>query len=308
MRNEALVPVILGHNAFFGVDHLSAERGSERAAHFADSTKILDVIHLARTHGVGGMMMSTHERAYDIADAIRADKTLREGLRIYPLLPYAQKYVTRANEVGMVNVVLEMLSGTSLSGKLNLLWAGSKATLGKDLNAALSALMRIELKAFKNLDVGAVFLHDLFTDLALAFELPEIFEFYCKEVPKICGGVGAFASKNLPTFLHKFAEWGLESPLVMAHFNKTGFQMNPGRAECEQAASEHEASILAMGPLAAGYLKPKDAFSYLATVKNIEGVVVGMSRPRHIEETMVAIREHLFSQAPAPRVVQAEST
>jgi hypothetical protein len=294
MSSSVLAPIILGHNAFFGVDHLSAERGAERAAYFSDANRVLAIIEAALQLGAGGMMMSTHERAAPIAGLIAGEPRLRKGLRIYPLLPYAQKYVTRANEVGMVNVVLEMLSGTSIAGKLSLLWQGSKAAITKDINSVLSALMRIELKEFRNVDVGAVFLHDAFTDLALALELRDVFDFYLAEVPRICGAPGAFATKNLPTFLERTAAWGLPKQVVMTHFNKSGYHMNPDRAACEAAAQSHEVSILAMGSLASGFLKPDEAYAYLAGWKNIDGVVVGVSRPEHIAETFAAIKKHMF--------------
>jgi hypothetical protein len=294
MRSSPLSPITLGHNAFFGVDHLSAERGSERATHFADPRRVLEIVKAACEHGAQGMMMSTHERASAICEQIAADAQLRNALRIHPLLPYAQKYVTRANEVGMVNVVLEMLSGTSIKSKINLIWQGSKAAITRDVNGILSALMRIELKHFRDLDVGAVFLHDGFTDLALAFGMRDIFEFYVAEVPKICAGSGAFATKNLPLLLQRFKEWELPKPIVMTHFNKTGFHMNPDRKACEAAASAHDVSILAMGSLASGYLRPDEAYSYLAGIPHIDGVVVGVSRAPHIEETFNAIRRHLF--------------
>jgi hypothetical protein len=120
----------------------------------------------------------------------------------------------------MVNVVLEMLSGTSTMDKLNLLWQGSKAAVTNDVNAVLSAIMRIELKDFRALNTPAVFLHDGFTDLALALGLREVFEFYISEIPKICNAAGAFTTKNLPTFLARVKEWGLPRPIVMTHFNK----------------------------------------------------------------------------------------
>lgn len=294
MSSSVLTPITLGHNAFFGVDHLSAERGAERAAYFSDPKRVLAVIEAAQRHGAGGMMMSTHERAAAITGLIAGEQRLRDGLRIYPLLPYAQKYVTRANEVGMVNVVLEMLSGTSIAGKLSLLWQGSKAAITKDINAVLSALMRIELKEFRDVDVGAVFLHDAFTDLALALELRDVFDFYLAEVPRICGAPGAFATKNLPTFLKKTAAWGFPKQVVMTHFNKSGYHMNPDRTACEMAAQLNAVSILAMGSLASGFLKPDEAYAYLAGVPNIEGVVVGVSRPDHIAETFSAIKRHMF--------------
>jgi hypothetical protein len=295
MQTTVLAPITLGHNAFFGVDHLSGERGSERAAYFADPRRVLDIVEAAHAHGAEGMMMSTHERAPAICRLIAASPNLRQGLRIYPLLPYAQKYVTRANEVGMAGVVMETLSGTSMMGKLNLLWQGSKAVVTSDVNAVLAALMQIELKAFREVNVGAVFLHDGFTDLALAFGMRDVFEFYLAEVPKVCGAAGAFATKNLPTLLERFRGWGLPKPIVMTHFNKAGFHMNPDRASCEAAAAAHEVGILAMGSLASGHLRPDEAYAYLAGVRNIEGVVVGVSRVSHVEETFAAIRRHLFA-------------
>jgi hypothetical protein len=73
--------------------------------------------------------------------------------------------------------------------------------------------------------------------------------------------------------------------------------MNPDRTSCEQAAAAHEVSILAMGSLASGFLKPDEAFAYLASIRNIDGVVVGVSRASHIAETFDAIRRHKVAGA-----------
>jgi len=288
-----VAPIVLGHNAFFGVDHLSAQRGGEREAYFSDPSRVLEIVEAAHAAGAGGMMMSTHERAVPICDLIARSGRLRDGLRIYPLLPYAQKYVTRSNEVGMINVVLEMLSGTSLMGKLSLLWQGSKAALTKDVNAVISAVMQLELKPFRQLDTHAVFLHDTLTDLALALGLRDVFEFYLTEIPRIADAEAAFATKNLPHFLAAFSEWGFPRPLVMTHFNRAGYHMNPDRAQCEQAVAAHPVSVLAMGSLASGYLAPDEAYAYLGGIRNIDGVVVGVSRRSHIDETFAAIKKHM---------------
>jgi hypothetical protein len=293
MSSTPLTGIVLGHNAFFGVDHLSAARGAERAAAFSDPKRVMETVAVARANGAGGMMMSTHERAGPIAELIAADKAMAQDFRIYPLLPYLQKYVTRSNEVGMINVVLEMAQGTSFSGMLNLFTSGVRAIVSKDVNALLSAVMQVELKPFTKLNVPAVFLHDALTDLALAFGMRRVFEFYIAEMQKNYGAVGAFATKNLPTLLERFAEWGLPRPVVMTHFNKTGFHMNPDRESCEKAAAAHDVSILAMGSLASGFLTPAAAYSYLGGVKNIDGVVVGASSPAHICETFAAIKSNM---------------
>lgn len=293
MENVLIDRIVLGHNAFFGVDHLSAARGAERAAYFADPARILDVIHAAKTAGCSGMMMSTHERSIAVAELIAADRDLAQGLRIYPLLPYAQKYVTRANEVGLINLVLESLSGSGLMGGLAMMFQGAKGVLARDVNAILGALIRLELKHLEKLKLQAVFLHDVLTDLALGLELPEVFDFYTQEIKRLYGCHGAFATKNLPVLLAKFKTWGLNPPVVMTHVNKAGYFMNPDRAACEAAAAANEVSILAMGTLASGYLKPAEAYAYLATVPKVEAVVVGTSSPGHIAETFAAVRGNM---------------
>jgi hypothetical protein len=292
MASPALVPLVMGHNAFFGVDHLSAARGAARAAHFADPARILEVVREGVAQGATGLMMSTHDRAAGLCDMLRVDALLAGTLRLYPLLPYAQKYITRANEVGMVNVVLEALKGTSFADKLSLFWEGGKGVLARDVNGMLASLIRLELKPFKGLAMPAVFLHDAFTDLALGLGLKDIFSFYLDEIERSHRAQGAFATKNLPMLLARFAEWGLPAPVVMTHVNKAGYHMNPSRAACEAALRKHEVSVMAMGTLASGHLRPDEAYAYLANVPKIESVVVGVSSPAHIAETFAALRNH----------------
>jgi len=290
---QPLVPIVMGHNAFFGVDHLSASRGAAKAASFADPERILEIIREGRVLGAAGMMMSTHERAASLAALIRSDPDLAQGLAIYPLLPYAQKYITKANEMGMVNVVLDSLKGTSLAGKMSFFLQGSRGVLGRDVNSVLSALVRLELAPFRDLDVRAVFLHDAFTDLALGLGLRDIFDFYMAEIDRSHGAVGAFATKNLPMLLERFDAWDLPTPTVMTHVNAAGFHMNPSRASCEEALAARSAHVMAMGTLASGFLAPDEAYRYLGSVPGIESVVVGVSSRGHAEQTFASIRRHM---------------
>ncbi|MBX6320715.1 MAG: hypothetical protein IRY94_02700 [Rhodospirillaceae bacterium] len=299
MTAAPLVPLVMGHNAFFGIDHLSAARGAATAAAFSDPARIVGIVSAGFDAGARGLMLSTHERAAPVCDLIRRDARLADGLRLYPLLPYAQKYVMRANEVGLVNAVLDALKGTRVSDKLALVWRGGKGLLTRDVNAALSALIRLELTPFRGLKVPAVFLHDAFTDLALALGLEDVFRFYLEEIARSHGAQGAFATKNLPALLERFAAWGLPPPVVMAHVNKAGYQMNPSREACERALAAHPVSLMAMGTLASGHLRPDEAYAYLATVPSIASIVVGVSSPRHIEETFAAIRRHGLAPAAA---------
>lgn len=292
MALAQLDPVVLGHNPFFGIDHLSQAKAAERDLKFQTAQPILEMVHLAMDHGARGMMMSTHPRATLVANALREDKAVLDQLNIYPLLPYITKYVRQSNEKGLVNVVLDQVRGASLGQTLGMLTRGGLGVIRKDMQQIISALIEIELMPLRDLRLRAVFLHDALTDLGLGLGLRGVFEFYCEEIARKHESEPAFATKNLPLLLAKFKEWGFPRPLVLTHFNKAGFNMNPSRSECETYAREGDVQIMAMGTLASGHLRPDEAYAYLYQFERIESVVVGVSRPDHAVETFAAIQQH----------------
>ncbi len=299
MALSDLDPVVLGHNPFFGIDHLSQAKAAERDARFQAVDGILDMIRFARDHGVRGMMMSTHPRATLVADALRKDPALLDSINIYPLLPYIAKYVRQANEKGLVNVVLDQVKAGGLGEKISMFARGGMAMLRKDRLQILGTLIQMELMPFKGLRVKAVFLHDALTDMGLALNLRGIFEFYHEEISKRFEAAPAFATKNLPLLVQKFSEWGLPKPLVLTHFNKVGFSMNPSRQACERTLAEADVQVMSMGTLASGYLKPDEAYEYLYGLPRMDSVVVGVSTKAHAESTFAAIDKHRNKQ-PGP--------
>lgn len=293
MENRFFEKVVIGHNSFFGVDHIDSKKGQQRAAHFSNVENIIDVINWGVDCGARGLMMSTHERATHVTEMLKKDPNLIDSLKVYPLLPYVQKYVTAANEKGLINVVLDAVSGTSVGETFNLIWQGAKGVLRKDIYALISNLMKIELKPFQGLNVPCIFLHDAFTDLALALDFKNIIDFYHDECSKNFGARAAFATKNYPLFVKKFQEWGYTSPLVMPHVNKIGFSVNPSKEGFEEALALGDSHIMAMSTLASGYLKPDEAFSYIGGLGKIESIVVGMSSKTHVHETISTALKYL---------------
>jgi len=291
MSKAGLDPIILGHNQFFGVNHLSAQRGNEQAERFSDPRLVGDLLSDAVSLGAGGFMLSTHQRAATLCDLLRENSYLAEHLSIYPLLPYIQKYVTRANEIGMVNVVFENLHNQGLKDKLSTIWSGGKGVLAKDFRAVLRTLMRFELTIFKSLKTPAIFLHDALTDLALALHLRDVLEFYIDEVNDQYHAIPAFATKNAPTLLSRFSEWRLPPPIIMTHVNQIGFGMNPSRDAVVSSLKEYQTDVVAMGTLASGYLHPTTAYNFVAKVPNVRSVVVGGSSRQHLEETFDQIKQ-----------------
>jgi hypothetical protein len=281
--------IVLGHNAFFGVDHLSTRRGAERAAYFSDIEHVMSVVNEAVSHGAGGLMLSTHPRATAITDRLRRERDLSQQLQVFPLLPYAQKYVTRANELGMVRVVTSTLSEASVRDKAGLGIDFLRTVLHRDPLDMVRALMRLELRTFRRLDVPVVFLHDALADLLLALDQPMVFGVFEQTLRKRFGTRAGVATKNLPYLVHRFEQWGLRLPVILTHVNKAGFHVNPGIDDCEAVLQRTDLEVMAMGTLASGYLTPDEAFAYVRTLPAVKSLVVGASSREHIAETFRAI-------------------
>jgi len=289
-ENAMIEPIILGHNQFMGTNHLSAEKGSATERYFSDLSNIKSVFDVSMENGVNGYMLSTHERAVDILNMVSSDKKLADNLTAYALLPYITKYVKGANEKGMINVVRDSLASANTADKFKILFQGGIGALKKDLFSILKSLINIELLPFSKVNVGAVFLHDLLTDLALAYDIKEIFEFYYEYIESKYNVRPAFATKNLPFLLDKFAEYGISEPTIMASANKCGFQVNPSLEQFENGLNGHNLNFIAMSTLAGGALKPPEAYEYLSKFPNLRSVVVGVSTPEHAEETFSEIK------------------
>ncbi len=287
-----LEKIILGHNPLFGVDHLSQENGNQKELKFEDKNLISDILGYSNELGVNAMMMSTHPRAEMIAEVIRNNTDLK-NMKIYPLLPYIAKYVRQANEKGLANLLIDTLSKANFSQKVSILISGAKGILGKDIDKIIHLLVDIEFLIFKNLNIGAIFLHDSLTDLALGLEAEsvlEIFKNYVEDKYKVPAG---FITKNIDNFREKVESRGWKDYLVMASINKTGFYVNPNIETAIKAIERPGINFIGMSTLSGGALKPEEAYKFLGSIKNLHSVVVGMSKKEHIKETVEKINKYI---------------
>lgn len=295
-ENRPIDPILLGHNQFFGVNHLEAGAGNQKAIYFSDTARILEVIRGARELGVSAMMMSTHERALRVAEEFRKDGTLQKEMGLYLLIPYVAKYIKQANEKGLINVVTDSLGSASMTEKLATLWSGGIGALTGDASKILTTLIDFEVGTFRDLNLRSIVLHDVLADLALGLDMPEVFATFDRHVRERYGAIPGYGTKNLPRMVAMLKRAGIDNPFIMAAINKKGFWVNPSLAEVEHCLRTEKLRLLAMSSLAAGYLRPDEAYEYLYSLPNVESVVVGVSNMRHGEETFGAIRRHLGSR------------
>jgi hypothetical protein len=285
--------MILGHNQFFGVNHLDAQAGSKKEAQFTQVANIMDIINFSFDRGVKALMMSTHERASLVAEEILKSTRLKNDLGIYLLVPYIAKYIKQANEKGIVNIIKDSLKDTSFNDKIGMFLRGGMGLLTKDLKKMITLLIDFEVAQFQKLNLRAIFLHDALTDLALGWDLAEVLELFSDHVQQRYNTTAAFCTKNLPKLMKLLSRTNIKNPLVMASVNKIGYQVNPCLREFEECLRANDLQLLAMSTLAAGFLKPKEAYDYLYSLPKVDSVVVGVSTKAHAEETFAIIREKL---------------
>jgi len=288
--------IILGHNQFFGVNHLVAQAGNQREAYFSDTSRIMDIIQFCYDQGVHGLMMSTHERAVFVTEEILKKQNELQDLGVYLLVPYVAKYIKQANEKGLVNIVKDSLGGTTFGEKVSMFMRGGMGLITKDVRRMITAMMDFEIAQFRDLNLRAIFLHDVMTDLVLGWQMADVLQLYHDHIRDKYNTTPAFCTKNLPKLMKLLEQTDIKNPLIMASINKVGYQVSPSREAFEACLSEYDLQLLAMSTLAAGYLKPKEAYEYLYSLPKIDSVVVGLSKKDHAVETFEEIRTQIANR------------
>ncbi|PCJ57065.1 MAG: hypothetical protein COA79_17190 [Planctomycetota bacterium] len=285
--------IIIGHNQFFGVDHMSSERGAKRAQYFSKIKNIIDLLHFAIDKGATGLMLSTHPRAKEIAKAILADPALKDNLNIYILLPYVAKYIRMANEKGMINMITDALKEATLKDKIGIALKGGVGFFKKDQISILKSLIDLEMVPFRGLKIKTVFLHNNLTDLNLGLGFTSVLHFFNEYIPQKFSCKGGFCTLNFDQLVKSLSNIDITHPVIMAPFNGAGYQMNPNPKVCEETMLAYPTHTIAMSILAAGLIKPAEAIGYLKKIPQIKSYVVGASSHDHIVETYTLILDEL---------------
>jgi hypothetical protein len=282
--------IILGDNPFYGINHRSQAYALERAQRFENIDNILQVFRLAKRHGAGGVMLSSHANAEEIIQKMLKDPELKD-FHVYPHIPYLMKYVSEVTKQGMMGTAAKMLG----QGSLGELLSGGIGVLKKDYYQMVKSFIDLELSKYRGARIKAVFLHNGLTDLALGLRLYDFFPFFNEYIRDKYQAIGGFGTLNLSKMAQALKSAGVSNGLVMAPYNATGFFMNPSKEASEKAVKDSDITLLAMNVLASGAIKPHAAFEYLAKSRRIRHVVLGVSSEEHIRESFALAKEFLPS-------------
>lgn len=286
--------VILGDNQFFGINHMSEDKAQAQAERFQKLDAIIDVIDIAYDAGIRGFMFNTHDRVADICDYFRSHPTRYADLRIYPSMPYAHKYANAVNENGLIGALNQfVLSGGSAGDAASTMLRGGLTVVKRDLMDVMRILIDLEMKMFHDLNVQAVFLQNIVTDLLLGFKQGDVFSAFNAHVRNRYGVDAAFNTMNMPALVRLLETTDVDNPLICSSVNQIGYLMSPDVASYEETLARARFRPMAMSILASGAVPVKDAVKYVVDA-GVESIVFGASSRNHIVDSKTII-ENAFA-------------
>ena len=262
--------LLVGDNPFHGISHLSQEKARARSLEQNQENieQAANLVKLSIENGADGFMFSVDETALSI---IKNLSKTSQNISLYAIAPYAYEYVRKATQTGGVSGLAKNLAKEMIfSSNVKVIALNLGGLLRFNPSSLLKTYVSYEfsrIKSFLNdhITLKSFMLHEIVTDMALALHMEQLCKSYIKFVKKYHIRPG-FETRNFPYLVEKFSQWNIDlSELTLtSSFNKVGFQMCPSQSECEEALERaHEAEVIAMSILAAGYLKPIDAYRLL---------------------------------------------
>jgi len=290
---EKIDNIIFGDNQFFGINHMSQEKAQQLSEKFFDTNNIYRVYDIAFDCGIKAVMLNSNDRAKEICNHFRDNKSRYGTINWYPSIPYPHKYANLVAEKGIMPAINEVLfKDNSTVGVIGMMAKGSMAVLGKDAIKLMQMLIDVEMNIFKGLNVRAVFLQNIVTDLILGFGTRELFFEYCEYIRKKYNAIPGLITQNMPYLLNKLKEWDIKKVVICSSYNKIGYLMSPDVASYSEAALANnieDYQLMAMSTLASGAIPAKEAYEFINQQK-IQSVVFGASSKQHIEETLQFIK------------------
>lgn len=290
---EKIDNIIFGDNQFFGINHMSQEKAQQLSEKFFDTNNIYRVYDIAFDSGIKAVMLNSNDRAMEICNFFRENKSRYGSVNWYPSIPYPHKYANLVAEKGILPAINDVLfKDNSAMGVLGMMAKGGRAVLGKDAIKLMQMLIDVEMKIFKGLNIKAIFLQNIITDLILGFEIRDVFYEYCEYIKTKHNAIPGLITQNMPYLLKKLEEWDIKGVVICSSYNKIGYLMSPDVESYSKAAAVNNSKdyqLMAMSTLASGAIPAKEAFEFINN-QNIQSVVFGASSKNHIVETIELIK------------------
>ena len=277
--------ILLGDNAFYGIDHLSHERARNRMNTVQRLDNVVELIKYSYELGATGMVVATRPNLREWVEHLRKSSDIVDKLDFHPVLPYARGLQMKLSQLGIINTMKDILKGAGLRTEIKILAKGGFGFMKKDVIELFKVFIDTEMIKLNMIKPKIIFLHPVLVDLALALEMKNIFESFQIHLQKKYKIDTGLCTKNFPKLVNKLEEWNMNFSSIMTSFNTADFLMNPSKKACEDTLNNYKGNVLAMNIFAGGYSGIHESANYILSLPKIRNIVVGVSSKEHAKET-----------------------
>ena len=287
---------MLGDNPFIGISHLTQEKAEEEAKEASLQNKA-KVFEAAVEGGATGFTFTTCEKNLELLTYLRNNNDdLLNKMNYYILVPYAHSYVRRSNIGGTPALLKSTLKEVLSRRPLGLLEALMSLKPERFIELFIEAELTPYLKVLPEDRVKAVLLHEVLTELAIAFDLIDLLRSLNSYVEERIGVSFGLETRNFGILHRYMSETGYCPKHLMTPINLVGYQMAPDKEAVEKAVEDlgQKSRIIAINVLASGALNLDKAIEYIAKYKDkVYACTSASTKPHRIRENFQKL-SHAF--------------
>ena len=272
--------LILGHNQFIGISHTSEERGIELQKRFQDPANIYRVVEIAADLGYKNMVIETHPKMLEFLNYYLKNQTF--DMNFYLQVPYIQGYIQKMGEKGASSLFMDLAHRGGFKALSAMAFRNALNLARKDFISMGVSALQFEIAPFLDVNIKALLLHNVTTDLLLSLNVGIAFKEYTNYVKDTLKLIPGFVTLNFSFFENTLKKNNLGMPLVMTPINLKGYDMSPSKQVVEASINTYKGDIIAMNILGGGAFSLYESNEYLRSFNNIHSCVVGASSKEHL--------------------------
>jgi len=207
-------------------------------------------------------------------------------------------YIREANIQGSLGLVKRLFKNIAKVDPIESI----SMLLTANLNKAITLFLKYELKPYLKIlpqhKIKAVLLHEIITELAVAFELNDLIKRTRKYIERKLGAAFGLETRNIGHLYKRLIKNRINVEYVMTPLNPLGYQMSPSKDIAEKAIKHlglRGMKIIAVSILGSGAISLDEAVRYLTRFKKIIFAVTSASiKPDRISSNFKKLSKHLL--------------
>ena len=292
--------ILLGDNPFLGVSHLAQEKARIERNEVSRVEAKAEIVKAALEGGVTGFTFSTHSSNLELLKYMgRRHPEVLGKLNYYILIPYAHSYIRKANVIGTIGLAKAIIRDIVLKHPVDSITSAVTLNFSKVASLFIGMEANLYLKVLPRERVKAILLHEVLTELIVAYSLVELLEELKGYVErKLEVGFG-LETRNIGQLRRFLEENGIQVDYIMTPMNPLGYQMAPSKEEAEEAIQElgdQGVKIITVNILASGAVSLEETCRYLEGYRDrVYAVAYGTTKPYRAKENAIILKKNLLA-------------